>query len=153
LTQSGLSPALVVDSQGSPQIAYVDVDPSLPPTTGVVRWASRSGTSWTTEDIEAGSVSYAGGGTSLALDAQGVPNVTYVMTNQPVLGNVLRYARRIGGSWVTENIVSGSTINSFTSLAIDGQNHAHVCYTDGLFIPVPRYATNKSGVWVTEDIP
>jgi hypothetical protein len=151
LRQSGLGPSLVIDSQGAPHVAYVDIDPSLPGTNGAVRWATRSGASWALEDIEAGSVSSGGLGTSLALGSQDVPNVTYVMTNQPS-GNVLRYARRIGGSWVGEDVVSGSGIRSFSSLALDAQGHAHVCYFLGVFDPTIRYARNTTGAWVTEPI-
>ena len=72
----GEDTSLVLDSNGEPHIAYFYLnDPEGLPV-GNLRYATRSGGVWTTETVD-GDGGYLGEHTSIAIDSQGNPHITY----------------------------------------------------------------------------
>ena len=80
------------------------------------------GSSWSIETVE--STNNIGKFTSIALDSNGKPHITY----RDVTNMNLRYAHKMGSSWVTTTIDSTSFSGTGTSLAIDSNDHLHVAY-------------------------
>ena len=69
--------------------------------------------------------------TSIALDADGNPHISYYDDTN----NDLRYAYWNGSSWKTETVDSAGNMGSHTSIDLDSNGHAHISYYD---------ATNES---------
>ncbi len=68
--------------------------------------------------------------TSLAVDADGRPHISYYAGG--LLGNArgLRYARHDGTRWYTETVQFGAFTGTYNSLALDRANRAHIAYYD-----------------------
>jgi hypothetical protein len=108
--------------------------PATAVTTFVIESADSSG------DVNTGYSS------SIAMDGQGNPHVTYFeLTNAN-----LRYARRVGGVW-TKETADGSTnsLGSDNSLKIDANGNPQVSYYDGTTGDL-KFAWKSGGVWNRE---
>src|SRR5215510_9126210 len=103
----------------------------------LVMFLTLSSTLWGTQvlaqsefvnEVADGSVNDVGLYTSLALDAQGNPHVSY----RDQSAGDLKYARKSGGLWTIE-VVDGSVSNagSYTAIALDSQGNPHLSYYDG----------------------
>ena len=80
--------------------------------------------------------------TSIALDSNGNPHITYYDDTN----NDLRYTHKMGSSWTFTTLDSTAHTGKGTSLAIDSNDHLHVAYkTNSTEI---AYMTNRSGSWV-----
>lgn len=135
--QSGFFNSLELDSQNFPH--FTDYIGGL---TYMIRYHWRTSSGWTTDIVEA--IDDIGvSGTSLALDANDLPHVTY---NGPGLS--LRYAFRIGGDWTRETI-EPSGCNVFAPIAIDPLGVPCVAYSTSAGI---RYARRVDGVWAIEAV-
>lgn len=85
--------------------------------------------------------------TSLALDVQGSPHISYYdRTN-----GALKYAVKSGGSWVAETVDTTGVGQQFTSLALDAQSNPHISYWDP-FNGDLKYATKNGGFWIVETV-
>jgi hypothetical protein len=85
--------------------------------------------------------------TSLALDNQGNPHISY----QDRTNYDLKYAVKSGGSWSVETVDAPGDVGSYTSLALDSQDAAHICYYDYSNGDL-KYAVNSGGSWSIETV-
>jgi|WetSurMetagenome_2_1015567.scaffolds.fasta_scaffold16152_2 hypothetical protein len=129
-----LPPALALNSEGDPQIAYY--------ANGALRYAAWSGSMWTTQVVE--NHPNVGLAVDLAMDGTGQPHLSYYDWN---LGD-LRYATRVGTSWITATVDSSGDVGGETSLALDQLGHPHIAYYDATHKAV-KYARWTGIAWQT----
>ncbi|MFN0152414.1 MAG: FlgD immunoglobulin-like domain containing protein [bacterium] len=85
--------------------------------------------------------------TSLALDSQGNPRITYWDAGN----GDLKYAARRGGTWTIETIDATGITGLYTSLALDAQGIPHVSYYDDTADDL-RYAFKSGATWTRETV-
>ncbi len=84
--------------------------------------------------------------TSLALDAQGNPHISYY----DAFTFNLKYGRKVGGVWTLENAdASLNNVGLYTSLVLDAQGNPHIGYFDATAGDV-KYARKVGGTWTLE---
>jgi hypothetical protein len=148
--KSGFQTSLVVDAQGVPHVSYFDQDVQIPGSSGPIRYASRSGSGWVIEEVDNGPVNTSGN-TSLALDSQGRPHMSYALSIVIGVGTQLKYAHNSGGGWVSEVVDSGAFVSFVSSLALDAQDRPHLCYIVSTgFESTLYHAVLSGGTWVRE---
>lgn len=129
--------SLALDAVDHPHISYCDL------TNGVLKHAASDGSLWNLATVDRSGI--VGTASSLALDQADVPHIGYQCSLYGTNAELL-YARRTGGSWVSEK-VDGSD-GRFTSIALDSLGQPHVCYSNaGL-----RYARFDGTVWVSQTV-
>jgi hypothetical protein len=138
--------SLAIDGQGEPHITYYDfLEPDLISPTGGLIYARRSAGAWTFQVVD--SVGTVGEYTSLVLDAQGNPHVSYYDNSN----GDLKYAFKSGGVWTKETVESSGNVGTYTSLALDSQGNPHIAYADLTLFRV-RYASKSGGTWTFETV-
>lgn len=103
---------------------------------GLLKYGMNTTGAWSSQTVATGA-RYA----SVALDQGGYPHVAFVTT----AGFPLKYARKAGTSWITEDIPDFTSIsNSWCSLKMDRATAPHIAYlgTNGGL----NYATKSSNV-------
>ena len=109
----GRSVSLALDSLGHEHIGYLAASAQ--------RYAHWTGSSWITQTVE---TCYAKGGcgyTSLALDSQNRPHLSYEDDD-------LKHARWTGTAWITETVDASGLRGLGTSIALDRQDRPHIAY-------------------------
>lgn len=106
-----------------------------------------SATPFVNEFIETGAATVLGYYNSIAIDPQGNTHIAYF--NDAT--DDLRYARKVGASWVLENVDGVGNYGEFCSLAVDVNGIPHVSYYDGNLFDL-KYATKVGNVWVVETV-
>lgn len=100
----GEYPAIAVGNNGNPHISYLDYND------GYVKYAFKSGTTWTIENVEYVANTHGtlanSGLSSIALDAANNPHICYQSSLgfDPTYGTGstnFKYARKVGASWTT----------------------------------------------------
>jgi hypothetical protein len=143
----GRYPSLAVDSSGQVHISYHAYgsweggDESL-------KYARHDGTGWHIETVATGWE--VGQNTSLVLDADGRPHISYEEDFGDLAG--LRYAWYDGAAWHVEAVPDPGRVGWSTSLALDGEGLPHIAYLD-----LPdyshihlKYAHYDGTAWQTE---
>jgi uncharacterized repeat protein (TIGR01451 family) len=85
--------------------------------------SAQSPATWQTKSVDGGGV---GSYTSIALDAEDHPHISYHDHDS----KNLKYARWTGQSWATQTVATGEDVGLFTSLALDAESHPHISYYD-----------------------
>ena len=85
--------------------------------------------------------------TSLALDAQGNPSISYWDDTR----FDLMYASKRGGEWAAEIVDSLGDVGRWTSLALDAQGNPHISYRNFTDFHL-KYAVKSGGVWTLETV-
>jgi hypothetical protein len=120
--------SLALDSQGRPHIAYRDE------TNRDLKYARWTGSSWDIQTVDA--AGNKGKYASLALDSQDRPHIAYCYQYVEYVFTFhdLRYARWTGSTWNLQTVDNPRhlELGEWTSLALDGQDHAHIsCFEGG----------------------
>jgi hypothetical protein len=105
--------SLKIDPMGNYHIGYYALND--------LKYAKWDGISWTTTTIDTGGV---GKWTSLALDSQGHPFISYQDSNK----NNLKMANFSGVEWSTQTVDSNNGTGEYTSIAIDSNDYPLISY-------------------------
>jgi hypothetical protein len=120
----GLSTSFELDSNDNAHISYLDSSSTQ------LKYAVQTGGGWDIQVVDLvgtanffqNSLNY----TSLALDSNGYPHISYF---DGITSN-LRYALWNGSSWVTQTVDALYNVGWCSSLALDSENRAHISYYD-----------------------
>lgn len=136
--------SLVLDSLGNPHVSYRDGTPSG--STGL-KYAAYDGNTWTFQSVEDGGITGLNGGrSSLSLDANGNPCISYLGYDLSY-HSYLRYAYWNGQAWVCQTVdPQGYYV---TSLALDSNGNPHITYVQGYSL---AYASWNGAKWDIETV-
>jgi PKD repeat protein len=112
---TGEHTSIALDSNNYPHIAYDDDHERA------VKYAYKTASGWSTEIVCKGTWA------SIVLDSQDNPHISIID-----LG-VLKYARRIGSTWLIEVVDTVACKEVGTSLALDKNDNPHISYFDNSF--------------------
>lgn len=115
--------SLALDSLGNPHISYQG-SASLWEDVGDLKYAQWTGGKWVTQIVD--SEGAVGKYTSLALDSDGNPHISYY----DATNGSLKYAWWTGTSWLIQTVDSQGDVGRYTSLALDGAGNPHISYYD-----------------------
>ncbi|MEK6544881.1 MAG: FlgD immunoglobulin-like domain containing protein [Elusimicrobiota bacterium] len=116
--ETGYDPALVIDSNGNPNIAYNDWG------SGDLRFAKWDGDKWLFETVDTDGKT--GGTPSLTLDKQGQPHISYYNWDS---GN-LWYATKTNGSWQKTLVDGSGDVGIYSSIKVASDGRVHIAYED-----------------------
>ena len=134
IADSGWYPSLALDDAGQPHVSYGKGD--------TLYYAHRVGGAWETETVGALDTGTSARDTSLALDRDGMPRISfgeYRYVSGPSAYEVtrLRYARKTAAGWQAELVDSDDNTGSqsrgvglYNSLALDAAGRPHISYRD-----------------------
>jgi hypothetical protein len=137
--------SLVLDAQGYPHVSdnrdsCLIYASRIAPARGL-----EANPAWQVETVACGSGWY-GWNTSLKLDAQGRPRISY-QAGWP--NGDLMYAWHDGAQWHIELVDSQGETGYHTSLALDSQGHPHISYYDDT-LKALKYAWHDGITWHIE---
>lgn len=118
----GWNTSLALDSSGKPHISYVDN------TNDSLKYAWLSGSTWLNETIDniGEDIGYATRDTSLKLDQNDVPYVSYYDTSN----RDLKLAHFAGTAWITQTVDSGGDVGRYNSLVLTQAGCPRISYYD-----------------------
>ena len=140
----GWDNSLAYDSNNLPHTSTVDpVDIGGAASTGV-EYASFDGTSWQVEAIGSAQIVWSNG-TSLELDANNDPHITYYDSNT----GDLMYAVKTGGTWTITTIDATGDVGRYSSLELDSAGNPRVSYYQHLIDSTGyvKYASWNGSSW------
>jgi PKD repeat protein len=95
---------------------------------------------WNSEIVE--SVGSVGKDSSIDLDSEGYPHISYYNEG----GQDLKYAWKDAGGWHTITVDSTGSVGSHTSLVVDSSDYPHISYYDATNTAL-KYAWKDAGGW------
>jgi len=139
----GWSSSIVIDSQNLPHISYLTECCIGAPG---VAYAWFNGVSWVTEYIGSQPDLWIFNGTSIAVDNQDNPHITYYNDG----AQDLMYAVKENGTWTFSTIDTSGDVGRYSSLRIDDNGVPYVCYFQVVStgIGTVNHATLVGGNWV-----
>lgn len=143
-TERPFGVALALDPNGEPRIAYNPINPN----TGVLRYAAKTGTTWTTVTIPA-----TGFGPDLAIDPSGSVHVAF-----ETAASTAGYAKLENNAWHVETVDSAAPTGRDGSIGVDDSGKVHMAYHDRYNPDSPlggktRYATQlDEGTWLRQGV-
>jgi len=124
-----------VDSVGRIHISYIDS------VNGFLKYAIKENDLWKIEVADdEGSVSNF---TSLALDKEGNPYISYTVDKRPNKPD-LWLAKKVGGEWKVELVDTAAIVGQFSSIVVDPHSNIYISYSAGSKL---KLAKNIQGVW------
>jgi hypothetical protein len=102
--------------------------------------SSVEGDSWYMEYVDASS--YLGESTSIALDSNDFPHISYYDRTT----TALKYAEWTGSWWDLKTLDSDSSVGKFTSIALDSEDDPHISYYDYAYRDL-KYAGRHGDKW------
>lgn len=143
---SGGHTDLALDHLGWPHISYyAGAAGDRPDQVGRLRYASWNGGSWVTETVDsAGDV---GTRTSLALDEQDRPHISYLDVSR----GALKYAAWADGAWHLAMVDGAAGVGSYSSLALDASGTPQIAYYDSGRGDL-KFARFTGQAWITETV-
>jgi hypothetical protein len=142
--EAGQDSSLVLDAAGYPHISYHAADYGGALARSRLEYTWRDTAGWHRETVDTKRYTGWGWGSSLALDADGRPHISYLHNES----ESIRYAYRDGDGWHVETVDPSTWNVSATSLALDPLGNPHVAYiANGL-----RHAYRDEGGWHVDTI-
>jgi hypothetical protein len=131
---------ITVDAEGRPHMSAID--PLEFAGDGVTYYRRNGPGNWTVESIGSGDLTYKYS-TSIAVDPEGVPHITYYDQG----GNDLALASRGNNGWDIAHIDTDGETGLFSSLVIDADGRFHVSYFEKKSPSrgIVKYATRAPG--------
>jgi len=121
----GRQTSLALDSNGYPAISYADRFDDL--NEGDLKFARWNGSSWDIETVDSiGDIRWTELGTSLSLDSNGYPAISYYDS----WDHDLKFARWNGSSWDIEVVDSDTYVGPCSSLELDSNGYPAISYQD-----------------------
>jgi hypothetical protein len=153
-TVTGMFSSIALDSNDNPHISYYDnFRYSL-------KYAKWTGTEWSIEFVdltpEWGETRLSGWDTSIALDSDGNPHISYYNLLAPSWGR-LKYAKWTGTEWIKEVVDeaggygSDTSVGQYTSIALDSDDNPHISYYDKSNSDL-KYAKWTGTEWIKETV-
>jgi hypothetical protein len=135
---SGLYSSIAVDVNGFPHISHHGFNTG----DSDLRYTYKDSGGWHTEIVDSppGAFDSTGEDTSIALDGNGYPHISYSAST----ANEFKYAYKDAGGWHLDTIQSGAP--EMTSLAVDGSGTPQIGYDIGTL----NYAERNGGGWQTQ---
>jgi len=133
---------MVLDASGNPHVTYRDGTASG---SSGLKYAVYNGSKWSFQTIEDGGVvGWNGAQSSLTLDSNGYPHVSY-LGYDATYHSYLRYAYWNGQTWITQTVDPQGYRE--TSLALDSKGNPHITYVEGYSL---AYASWDGSKWNIE---
>lgn len=143
VTNYGMFPSLVLDSNDNPSISYYKIG---------LEYAFKSGDHWIIENID--SNNRTGQYSSLTLDTNNDPCVSYFDSTN----SVLKFAHRVNGTWNVEIVENNSNVDNWLVQILDGpslssnsEGDPFIAYSDRTtgFL---KFAHRVNGAWDIETV-
>ncbi len=127
-----------VDSQGHVHISYIDS------VNGLLKYAVKQNESWNIEIAD--DSEFVGNFTSLALDKDGNPYISYTVDKSPNKPD-LWLARKIGDKWTNELVDTEKVAGNYNSIVVDQEYNIYISYSA---MKQLKLAKNIQGIWEFE---
>ena len=139
----GRWPSLAADSNGKPNLSYLDYN------TGQLHYASLTGwnpDTWANTVIDSGA--QVGQGVSLAMGVGGQPHIAYM----DLTHGMMKYATQVNGAWQNQAVnVADMKPAHGHSLAVDSSGKPHIAYSDTSKKKI-MYASLNGSSWTAEEV-
>lgn len=130
----GRVPSIAIDAAGDPHIAYFNDE------TGELRYASWTGSEWSSELVTATTDYF--DGPSLAFGPGDAPSIAF----HDVTAMSLRYARRGESGWTVVTVDDSADVGNSPSLSIDVSGRGHIAYENRTTHSL-KYASEGESEW------
>jgi hypothetical protein len=127
-----------VDSRGRIHISYIDTG------NGFLKYAVKENNTWNIEAAD--DCEFVGNFTSLALDKDGNPYISYTVDKSPNKPD-LHLAKKIGGKWMIELVDTEEIAGNYSSIVVDQDSNIYISYSAMSRL---KMAKNIQGLWSSE---